>query len=144
MNKYSWGTMVDDYVFLEDVGRRVSEWGRDIVRGGYRSVNHGGRGGGAMNGSAGGSARGRGRARVRGRGECGGHSKRDVLKAQLEIRNIEVDLLPLGMERRKLNQSTWDSKYVLLFNFSFLNILIMAMLRCIIMQKANRILDYRI
>jgi hypothetical protein len=35
MNRYTHGAMMDDYVFLEDVSRRVSEWGQDIARGGY-------------------------------------------------------------------------------------------------------------
>lgn len=28
MNKYSWGSMMDDYVYLEDCGRQVSEWAK--------------------------------------------------------------------------------------------------------------------
>ncbi|TFY81809.1 hypothetical protein EWM64_g2196 [Hericium alpestre] len=32
---------------------------------------------------------------------------------QLELRDIDVDFLPAGMERRAHNQSTWDFKYVL-------------------------------
>ena len=38
-------------------------------------------------------------------------SKRDVLKMQLDFRDIEMEMLPNGMERRVLNQSTWDFKY---------------------------------
>ncbi len=97
MNRYTYGTMMGDYVFLEDMSRKVSEWGQDIVRGGY------------------GSLQGR-----RGRAEMGpgktrngiSRKKRDILKLQLELRDVEMDLLPSGMERRVLNQSTWDSKYV--------------------------------
>src|SRR5262245_629201 len=37
MNEYGWGTMMDDYVFLEEVGRNVGEWGREIARGGLMS-----------------------------------------------------------------------------------------------------------
>ncbi|CAA7260228.1 unnamed protein product [Cyclocybe aegerita] len=37
-------------------------------------------------------------------------TRRDILKIQLEARDIDVDLLPMGMERRKLNQSSWDGK----------------------------------
>jgi hypothetical protein len=33
---------------------------------------------------------------------------------QLEARDIDMDLLPVGMERRKLNQSSWDYKYMFL------------------------------
>jgi len=108
MNKYSWGTMVDDYVFLEDVGRRVSDWGREIVQGGFRNSDNAGSSARKADNRGGGP---RGRGRGRGRGE-GGNSKRDILKMQLEAKDIEVDLLPLGMDRRRLNQSTWDFKCV--------------------------------
>jgi hypothetical protein len=91
--------MMDDYVFLEDVGRRVSEWGQDIVRGSYGTLQ---------------SRRGRGRGEF-GQGkprERISRKKRDVFKLQLDLRDIEVDLLPIGMQRRMLNQSTWDPKCV--------------------------------
>ena len=86
---------MDDYVFLEDVSRRASEWGRDIVRGGYGNLQ----------------AR-RGREMGRRKMARDGISKRDVLKSQLELTDIEIDLLPAGMARRTLNQSTWDPKCV--------------------------------
>src|SRR6266576_2482616 len=35
INRYTSGTMMDDYVFLEDMSRKVGECGQDIVRGGY-------------------------------------------------------------------------------------------------------------
>ena len=92
--------MMDDYVFLEDMSRKVGEWGQDLVRGGYGATTLQG---------------GRGRARTGPPGKTrSGMSwkKRDILKSQLELRDVEVDLLPSGMERRTLNQSTWDSKYV--------------------------------
>ena len=91
---------MDDYVFLEDMSRKVGEWGQDLVRGGYGATTLQG---------------GRGRARTGPPGKTrSGMSwkKRDILKSQLELRDVEVDLLPSGMERRTLNQSTWDSKYV--------------------------------
>jgi hypothetical protein len=99
LNKYGWGTMMDDYVFLEDIGRKVGDWGKEIVRGRFAQGARGA---------------GRGRGRVMGRGGMagGGRTKRDLLKMQLELRDIEMDLLPVGMERRKVNQSCWDSKYV--------------------------------
>ncbi|KAG6868470.1 hypothetical protein C0993_002445 [Termitomyces sp. T159_Od127] len=99
MNKYTWGTMMNDYVFLEDIGRRVGDWGKEIVKGGY-----------GMRGCSG-AVRGRsGEARGRGRGRVGGHTKRDLLKMQLEARDVDMDILPVGMERRKLNQSYWEPK----------------------------------
>ncbi|KAF9569368.1 hypothetical protein CPC08DRAFT_653352 [Agrocybe pediades] len=108
MNQYTWGKMMDDYVFLEEMGRKVGEVGKEIVRGGYMA---GGPGADARGGR--GMMRGRG-ARGRGRGghNAGGNgkTKRDILKMQLDIRDIDMELLPNGMERRKLNQSSWDSK----------------------------------
>ena len=112
MNRYTCGTMMDDYVFLEDMSRKVGEWGQDIARGGY-GYGHG-RGRGTLQGRRGG---GRGTKTGPPLGKTwssGGISgkKRDILKSQLELRDIEMDLLPSGMERRTLNQSSWDSKYV--------------------------------
>jgi len=110
MNKYELGTMMSDYVFLEDVGRRVGDWGKEIVRGGYGLTGlrgHRGRGRGGD-----GRTRG-GRGRVQGRGG----TKRDLLKMHLEARDIDMDLLPVGMERRKINQSSWDYKYIVLCPF---------------------------
>jgi len=52
----------------------------------------------------------RGRGRGGGGGGGSGRTKRDVLKLQLEARDIDMDLLPIGMERRKANQSSWDFK----------------------------------
>ena len=95
MNEYGWGKMMDDYVFLEDISRKVGDWGREIVRGGYSFGN--------------GDNRGRGRG---GGGGGSGRTKRDVLKLQLEVRDIDMDLLPIGMEKRKVNQSSWDFKFV--------------------------------
>ncbi|KAI0081675.1 hypothetical protein K474DRAFT_1671594 [Panus rudis PR-1116 ss-1] len=104
MNKYGYMTLMDDYVFLEDIGRKVNDWGREIVQGGYTNTGDGNRGG------RGRELRGRGM-----RGGRGGHrnlirNKRDTLKMQLDFRDIEIELLPVGMERRTLNQSTWDFK----------------------------------
>ena len=98
---------MDDYVFLEDVSRKVGDWGKEIVRGGYSFGNGNGRGN-----------RGRGRGgggRGRGSGGGSGRTKRDVLKLQLEARDIDMDLLPIGMERRKVNQSSWDFKCVFIY-----------------------------
>ncbi|KAH9999780.1 hypothetical protein BJV77DRAFT_1063968 [Russula vinacea] len=87
---------MDDYVFLEDLSRRVSEWGQDIARSGYGTLQ---------------ARRGRGDMRPGKTRKGMSRNKRDILKSQLELREIEMDLLPSGMERRTLNQSTWDSKY---------------------------------
>lgn len=101
MNRYTHGTMMDDYVFLEDVSRKASEWGQDIARGGYATGVQGRRGGGR-----GGMGRGN---KTRGGVSS---KKRDTLRAQLELRDVEIDLLPAGMRRRSLNRSFWDPKCV--------------------------------
>ncbi|KAF9076478.1 hypothetical protein BDP27DRAFT_1313405 [Rhodocollybia butyracea] len=105
MRDYSWGTLMSDYTYLEEVGRKVGEWGEVIGKGSY-ATNQLGRGSArGMRGGRGGNFRGRG----------GGNSshpktKRDILKAQLEMYDISMDLLPVGMERRQYNQSMWDFK----------------------------------
>lgn len=93
MNQYGWGTMMNDYTFLEEMAREVATSGATIVKGGYASQQ-------AL-------------PMRRGKGPSGPKTKRDLLKTQLDIRDIDMDILPNGMERRKLNQSAWDFKYVL-------------------------------
>lgn len=97
MNAYGWGTMMRDYCYLEDTSRKVSDWGSDIVRGGYMD-NHGA------------SKAASARKYPSGRKPATGRSKRDVLRDHLETLGIDVELLPAGMERRNLNQSTFDQK----------------------------------
>ena len=104
MNQYGYMSLMSDYTFLEEMGRKVGDWGREIVQRGYNPS--------AAAGRARGRGRGRGRGGARGRNGVGaGASKRDVLKMQLDFRDIEVEYLANGMERRTLNQSTWDNKY---------------------------------
>lgn len=90
---------MDDYAFLENISRGVSEWGQDIARGGYETIQ---------------SRRGRG-GMGRGNKTRDGMSrkKRDMLRLQLELRDVEIDLLPVGMERRTRNHSTWEPKCVI-------------------------------
>ncbi|KAH0839702.1 hypothetical protein J3R83DRAFT_623 [Lanmaoa asiatica] len=97
MNTYGWGTMMRDYCYLEEVGRKVNEWGNEIVRGGYRD-------------NIGASKAASARKSLSGRKSASAKSKRDLLRAHLETLGIDVELLPAGMERRNLNQSTFDQK----------------------------------
>ncbi len=62
--------MMNDYVFLEDIGRKVGDWGNEIVRGGH------------MNAA---STRGRGATKMK-RGST--RTKRDVLKLGLNPHNV--------------------------------------------------------
>ncbi|CCL99439.1 uncharacterized protein FIBRA_01457 [Fibroporia radiculosa] len=99
---------MSDYTFLEEMGRKIGDWGREIVQGGYTRNSTGIK---PARGMA--DMRGRGRGRGRGMAMNAGkktRSKRDILKMQLDFRDIEMEQLPAGMERRILNQSAWDFK----------------------------------
>lgn len=97
MNAYGWGTMMRDYSFLEEVGRKVGDWGSEIVRGRYQAERGKTRKVDSLR-----------KTNVRGKRTRG--TKRDTLKSYLESVDIDIDLLPNGMERRGLSQSTWDPK----------------------------------
>lgn len=96
--------MVNDYMLLEEVGRKVGEWGRDIMKGGLLASASGAN---AMN-----AGRGRGGRGTRTSGRT--QDKRRYLAMQLGFRDIYMDVLPQGMEKAKRNRSFWDSKYVYL------------------------------
>ena len=87
MKEYGYGALMSDYVYLEDAGRKIKEWGRDIGKGKYQVTERDQVGGGRRR-----------------------KSKKEALQTQLEIRDIPLVLLPPGMERKKSNQSYWDSK----------------------------------
>ncbi|KAL1743550.1 hypothetical protein HDZ31DRAFT_40682 [Schizophyllum fasciatum] len=99
LKEYGYGALMDDYTFLEDIGRHVGDWGREITKQGLNAA--------PTTGFARGMARMRGGNRRPGGRQS---AKRDVLKNQLEALDIDIDFLPSGMERKKLNQSTWDFK----------------------------------
>ena len=87
MKEYGYGALMNDYVYLEDIGRKAKEWGKDITKGKYQVTE-----------------------RDRVGGPRRKKSKKEALQIQLEIREIPLVLLPPGMERKKLNQSYWDSR----------------------------------
>jgi hypothetical protein len=104
MNKYSWGTMMNDYTYLEKMSRKVSDWGRDIQDKGMSQP------------STAQTVGRRGRGRGRGRGGIANSrsrlSKRDLLRSHLQSQDIDMELLPEGMSRRNLNRSSYNPKYV--------------------------------
>jgi hypothetical protein len=110
MNTYGYSAFVNDYVFLEEIGRHVGDWGRDIRE--KKLLGHAGSSTGTSNG------RGRDGRMMRGVNRGGarggkGRSKREVLRDMLlERADVDMQLCPEGMERRKMNQSSWDPKYV--------------------------------
>lgn len=105
MNQYGYGALVDDYVFLEEVGRKVENWGQEIMKEGLlASVQKSGTG--HARSMRGGRGRGRGAGRMFGRGQ----DKRSFLATQLGLRDIDMDVLPSGMKRARQNSSWWDVK----------------------------------
>ncbi|KAG8688233.1 hypothetical protein FRC11_005815 [Ceratobasidium sp. 423] len=78
MNEYNWGTLADDYSYLEDLGRNAAGWGRDLSKG-----------------------RGKGKGRS---------PKLEALRVQLAARDIKIQFVAEGMEKRRLNQSSWDPR----------------------------------
>lgn len=90
MNKYDWGTMTSDYTYLEEVGRKTTEWGGHILKDGLLS-----------------------RPRPGSRGRVGNSigKKKESLRLQLQARGIDMETLPAGMEKSKLNKSFYDAKY---------------------------------
>jgi hypothetical protein len=112
MNAYGWGTMMDDYVFLEDIGRLVESHGASIMRGGISTRTARGMGRGGPSGIAKGLS-GPGRA-ANGRQSYTSSqypkSKREILKMQLGFKGIRMDLMADGMQRQRTNQSRFDSR----------------------------------
>lgn len=105
MNSYGWGAMMDDYVFLEDVGRVVEVQGALMAKEGLNRAIHR-----SMSGGAGEGCHRRSRA--------SGKSKREILQMQLGFKAVRVDLLPEGMQRQRSNMSRFDSRYAFLIRKS--------------------------
>ncbi|CAE6536942.1 unnamed protein product [Rhizoctonia solani] len=78
MNEYNWGALADDYSYLEDLGRDVATWGRDLSK-----------------------SRGKGKGRS---------PKLEALRVQLAARDVRIQFVAEGMEKRRLNQSSWDPR----------------------------------
>ncbi|KAJ1309184.1 hypothetical protein OPQ81_004853 [Rhizoctonia solani] len=78
MNEYNWGTLADDYSYLEDLGRNISSWGRDLSKG-----------------------KGKGKWKS---------PKLEALRVQLAARDVRIQFVAEGMEKRRLNQSSWDPR----------------------------------
>lgn len=137
---------MDDYSYLEDVGRHVGDVGVQIAKLGRGPPKRGTRGG---RGRKRGRGRGRGAApsgrdgevagpenqsdssseneedqkayggedvapnglkASRGHGLAPPQSNLETLQKQLALKDIKVDFLPEGMEKRKQNQSSWNAR----------------------------------
>jgi hypothetical protein len=99
LSEFGQGDWGGDYAYLESGRRKIADWGKDLPpalsEGRGNESGRGGRGGRQGNTKR-------------------GPSKVEGLKRELERRGVEVEFMAEGMGRRKLNQSSWNSKYVLL------------------------------
>ncbi|WWC58435.1 uncharacterized protein I303_100975 [Kwoniella dejecticola CBS 10117] len=105
LNQYSQGAWSDDYKWLEEGRRKVSAWGEDVKIDEMSQAEHQSR----IQSQAGVIDRkGKspaGRTKVR-------PATKKAWKLKLELAKLgcEIDYLPSGMERKKLNQSNWSPK----------------------------------
>lgn len=90
MKDYGYASMVDDLVFLEDIGRNVGQWGREIVNP---------------------ATFGKPRDTMKKR-----ETKKDILVDRLAELGVEMLTMPEKMHRRKVNQS---HLYVTYFTLEF-------------------------
>lgn len=88
MNMYDYNQMIEDYQFLNQVGRLVTSKGRDIQNAKITST-------------APGQTPRRPPATVQ---------RRDALAKQLAYQKLPIMLLPDGMSKRKANRTHWDAK----------------------------------
>jgi hypothetical protein len=96
LTEFGQGDWGGDYAYLENGRRRIADWGKELPAQSIPDT----------------SSRGRGRGgHVQGGGRRG-PSKVDGLKDEFERRGVEVEFMAEGMGRRKLNQSSWNQKYV--------------------------------
>lgn len=92
MNAYDYNQMMEDYEFLNQVGRMVSSTGRAIYD--SKLMN------GVPNGLPGSSTR---HVPVT-------QQRREALAKQLAFHKLPIMLLPDGMSKRKMNRTQWDAK----------------------------------
>lgn len=97
LTEFGQGDWGGDYAYLENGRRKIADWGKDLPAQSIPDISSRGRG-------RGGHSQGGGRR---------GPSKVDGLRDEFERRGVEVEFMAEGMGRRKLNQSSWNQKYVL-------------------------------
>jgi len=99
LTEFGQGDWGGDYAYLESGRRKIADWGKDLPQTTLHGLGHGERG------------RGNGRpGQGQGHGKKRGPPKLEGLRRELEMRGVEVEFMPEGMGRRKLNQSTWNPK----------------------------------
>lgn len=97
LSEFGQGDWGGDYAYLESGRRKIADWGKDLPT----SVQSG-------------NERGRHsrqpHSQTQHQGRKRGPPKLEGLRRELEKRGIEVEFMPEGMGRRKMNQSTWNPK----------------------------------
>jgi hypothetical protein len=108
LREYGQGEWAEDYRYLEEGRRKVEGWGQNVKE----EELAGGSGSGLRGiGSQNSNTRGRGGERGRGGGrDRPRRSKTHALQMELRSRGVWAEFMPDGMGRRRLNQSSWNSK----------------------------------
>lgn len=101
LSRYNESNMLQDYLFLSSLSRTTAEKGREIVR--MNLLPPSTSGSNENTHSAANSANGQTRMTNQQR-------QREQLMKQIHYRKYKVMLLPDGMARRKLNQTSWNPK----------------------------------
>jgi hypothetical protein len=141
-NKYSLGTLMDDYAYLEDISRRSAEWGKEVLPELKRERERD-------------RERERESKRFRSMDPASAEpvGSKSKLPLTLDLGRKEAELgrfarragiklmrMPRGMDRRKLNRTKWDNKSV----FSTVFLCICRLTLCLFVQDENDTLDTRI
>lgn len=95
MKEYDYNQMLEDYQFLNQVGRMVTERGRELSNGKMLAPEKPAAGPSSRHGPA-------------------AQQRREALGKQIAFHKLPIMLVPDGMSRRKQNRSHWDAKYVLI------------------------------
>ncbi|OCF73633.1 hypothetical protein I204_05476 [Kwoniella mangroviensis CBS 8886] len=99
LTAYGQGAWSDDYKWLEEGRRKVTQWGENV---GYQEM---------VNATKKPSKHTHTEKRKDGKIVKKRNTKKDLLKRQLLMaHNCHMDYMPMGMERRKLNQSSWNPR----------------------------------
>ncbi|KOS15627.1 hypothetical protein Malapachy_2396 [Malassezia pachydermatis] len=91
MKEYDYNQMLEDYQFLNQVGRMVTERGRELSNGKMLAPEKPAAGPSSRHGPA-------------------AQQRREALGKQIAFHKLPIMLVPDGMSRRKQNRSHWDAK----------------------------------
>ncbi|WWC86087.1 uncharacterized protein L201_000958 [Kwoniella dendrophila CBS 6074] len=101
LNQYGQGVWSDDYKWLEEGRRKVIGWGENVKIEEIKSTS--------SNNIIRRNNNNDRNQKIK-RNHHHHHQKSDLLKRELQKRNCQIDFMPNGMEKRNINQSSWNPK----------------------------------